>query len=475
MGLLGVFVLSRATRPLSSEDVILQIAVTLCTAYIVFVLGQETLKLSGVLACYTAGLVFAWLAPPLILKKDAMHMVWSTVEWMANTLIFLLAGLIIGSEAIHQIDIKTCSYLVIIYLVLMAVRVVVVFSLLPLVSRAGQQPCNTREAALIAWSGLRGALAIALALMVKANDDNRHTKDLFVYVSGVAALTLLVNATSVTPLLAKLEILERAGSTHKSMILGSITRNLQKQMRSQLVDLMRKSPAANMEDVVDCNSLLSAEERERDLLLQERSSHEVRMHRQVNAFMSRDARSSTQNDTMEYVRTVFLNIVRMEYWASIEAGRLLRDARYTSALLYSIDKALDRVQETGLRDWECLCMEMNPLKITLLALDVLERCGAASLKAIYLRRFDEQRVYMLTNFIDAHETAQRKIGAFLGQTEGGSGAVLPEEAEIIEHSLKSVSTRIRVLEVAVTAANLYIPSLIPLLLGVLCSPHAGLH
>ncbi|CAE7488587.1 NHX7, partial [Symbiodinium microadriaticum] len=264
-GLVGVYLLGRANRPLSSDDVTMQIAIALCTAYTVFVMGQETLGLSGVLTCYSAGLVFAWLSPALILQREAMHIVWGMVEWMANTLVFLLAGLIIGTETMHHIDLKNCGYLVLLYFTLMAIRFVVVFALFPFIRRAGQQSCTAREAVLISWSGLRGALSIALAMMVRSevNDgDGAHPNELFFYVGGLAALTLLVNATSVAPLLSKLEILQREGSPHKSMIMLSITRNLRRHMRINLAELISKTPVADMAAVIDCNSLLSDAERE---------------------------------------------------------------------------------------------------------------------------------------------------------------------------------------------------------------------
>ena len=43
---------------------------------------------------------------------------------------------------------------------------------------------------------------------------------------------------------------------------------------------------------------------------------------------------------MAYVRTIFLDIVRVCYWHQIESGKLLRSAYSTQCLLYSIDNAL---------------------------------------------------------------------------------------------------------------------------------------
>ena len=46
----------------------------------------------SILLCYAVGVVFAWLAPPLILDRGTLHNVWNMIEWSFNTVIFLLAG-----------------------------------------------------------------------------------------------------------------------------------------------------------------------------------------------------------------------------------------------------------------------------------------------------------------------------------------------------------------------------------------------
>ena len=51
---------------------------------------------SGVLSCCTAALVVSAYAWPLMCNKETVHTVWHTLEYFGNTLIFLLAGCIIG-------------------------------------------------------------------------------------------------------------------------------------------------------------------------------------------------------------------------------------------------------------------------------------------------------------------------------------------------------------------------------------------
>ena len=67
-----------------------------------------------------------------------------------------------------------------------------------------------REAIFISWGGLRGALGMALGLLVQnsgPSDMEEKTQKLFFYVGGVAALTLVINAPTSKSLLYALGLL----------------------------------------------------------------------------------------------------------------------------------------------------------------------------------------------------------------------------------------------------------------------------
>jgi hypothetical protein len=66
---------------------------------------------------------------------------------------------------------------------------------------------------------------------------------------------------------------------------------------------------------------------------------------------------------VSYIRTVFLEIVRVEYWRCIESGRLPRNSFSAKYLLYSIDVGLDYVKDMkkGFRDWDCIEQELSAM------------------------------------------------------------------------------------------------------------------
>jgi NhaP-type Na+/H+ or K+/H+ antiporter len=60
-GIISVRWLRSANRALKETDVTIQIAITICCAYLVFFVAQYVLRISGVLACCGAGFFFFFL------------------------------------------------------------------------------------------------------------------------------------------------------------------------------------------------------------------------------------------------------------------------------------------------------------------------------------------------------------------------------------------------------------------------------
>lgn len=368
-GVVSVWLLGKANRSMSADDTTIQIAITFCCAYLVFFTAEYECKISGILACCGAGCVFAWKAPPLILEHETMHHVWGMIEWIANTIIFMLAGLIIGKQIIQKIEARDWGYLFLLYIILQLIRCLVVAVLYPFLSKTGLK-CSRKDAIFVSWAGLRGALAMCLSLLVfEAGEDYESigVKDgdrVFFFVGGIAALTISVNAVFASSVLEYLGLLTKDESPNKVTVLKQIKKRLRKKLLSHLQSVTQSMQVKEISEVIRYNQLLVDyvksgkvdEEWVRDSLSRAdwlKSDSDISTtDRSINFFISKSDvvmmqpnMNYIQKDLCVYVRSIFLEIVRVQYWKQIECGKLPREGYATETMLYSIEYALDRVDE----------------------------------------------------------------------------------------------------------------------------------
>ena len=80
----------------------------------------------------------------------------------------------------------------------------------PILNRLGYG-MSFQQVLLSSYAGLRGAVGLALALIVKGSENvDEYIKDVvFVHVAGVAVLTLLINAPTTGHLVRYLKLTEK--------------------------------------------------------------------------------------------------------------------------------------------------------------------------------------------------------------------------------------------------------------------------
>ncbi len=222
VGFVSIIVIGLADKKGFEEDVTIQLGITFCCAYFSFYIAQRVLGVSGVIACCTAGVLLSRYAVPRYLKLETIESVWSAVEWIGNTLLFFLAGLLIGNVVGGKITGGEIVYIFVMFLFLTVLRYVTIILLYPALSRSGKGCSSFAEAIFVGWSGLRGAVGIALAISFYDNTlqgnttvSDDHARSLLFLVGGVATLTLLVNATASEWILKKFQLLEDDGFAPK--------------------------------------------------------------------------------------------------------------------------------------------------------------------------------------------------------------------------------------------------------------------
>jgi CPA1 family monovalent cation:H+ antiporter len=182
-------------------------AFTVIAAYGGFIIAEHYLDLSGVMATVSSGIVLGSLAPTAVQAeaRSQVHSFWEFAEYVCNCLLFLLLGLSVDLQFIAQYG---YMILVAIFLVL-TTRALLVYTLVPLLSRFWQlEKVSFRYQSIMFWGGLKGGLAVAIALSLPMDFAWREV--ILGLTIGVVLFTLLVNAATIKPLM-RLFGLDRPG------------------------------------------------------------------------------------------------------------------------------------------------------------------------------------------------------------------------------------------------------------------------
>lgn len=210
---------------INSEEMV-QNSVIILAAYLTFILPQYYLGVSGVIALVAFGLTVTYVGKPRLKPQvnTFMEHFWELLTYIANTLIFILVGVVIAEKV--DFSWGALGVLILIYIALNLIRFAMIMLLYPVMKRLGYG-LTRRESVILTWGGLRGALAMTLALMVSytpAIPEDIRSQVLF-FTAGIVTLTLCINATTMRALL------NRLGLTHVPSARTMLAYRIEKSIR----------------------------------------------------------------------------------------------------------------------------------------------------------------------------------------------------------------------------------------------------
>ncbi len=180
------------------NDALIEITVIVAAAYLTFFVAEHFLHVSGVLGLVSLGLMMAGVGRTRISPEveHFLHEFWELAAFIANTLIFIIVGVVIAHDS--QFTGHDVLNLFIIYIGVHIVRAIVILVLYPLMKRIGYG--LPKKDAIVVWYGaLRGAIGLALALMVAGESSiDQEIRDNFLFLTaGLVTLFSLINATTI--------------------------------------------------------------------------------------------------------------------------------------------------------------------------------------------------------------------------------------------------------------------------------------
>jgi NhaP-type Na+/H+ or K+/H+ antiporter len=201
------------------NDALIEITVIVAAAYLTFFVAEHFLHVSGVLGLVALGLMMAGVGRTRISPEveHFLHEFWELAAFIANTLIFVIVGVVIANKS--QFNGDDVLMLFVIYIGVHIVRAIVIVLLYPIMRKAGYG--LPRKDAIVVWYGaLRGAIGLALALIVATESgiDQEIRDDFLFLTAGLVTLFSLINATTVKYLVSGLGLTKIAPAKSLMML-----------------------------------------------------------------------------------------------------------------------------------------------------------------------------------------------------------------------------------------------------------------
>ncbi|XP_059308994.1 sodium/hydrogen exchanger 7-like isoform X3 [Lycium ferocissimum] len=401
------------------NDALTDFSLALTVSYIAYYTAQEEAEASGILTLVALGMVFAMSKDTHRAGgKQSLHEFWEMFAYIANTLIFILSGVIIAQSifSIRNLDDNTgrsWGYVFLLYIILQVARTVVVFAFYPALRYFGYG-LNWKEAIIIIWSGLRGAVGLALSLSVKgASGDPKYlsteTGAMFVFLTGGSVLLTLIINGSTAQLLLSLFGMDALSESEETMVNYAKHQLLRKAEEFSRVSSGSNNPfdwitvggyATCIKDVCEDTDWPPCT---------------------IN-------NSYLEIDDMKTMRVCFLKATREAYWSTFNEGRITKST--ISVLMESVDEAIDLATQ-GLHDWNYISTRLKfPGYYKFFSISV---CPSRLTRWFVLKKLQDS-CHICSAFIHAQRIARQLLLDYTG--DNGNAAIVVSESEVEEQEAR---------------------------------------
>jgi Na+/H+ antiporter len=237
LGAAGGVAIGLAVGWLSAEirrrttDAEISITISLLTGYAAFV-PADAIGASGVLATVTAGIYMGLRGPQILPARIRLqgYFVWDILDFVINATLFVLIGLQLRTvvDGLSGYSASALfAYALAMSAVVVASRLVWLFTVPYLIRAVDRRPAQrarrvgARWRLVIAWSGMRGAVSLAVALALPFTTDTGDgfpSRDLIVFLTfAVIFFTLVVQGLSLPALIRRLGVSDGGGDADEEV------------------------------------------------------------------------------------------------------------------------------------------------------------------------------------------------------------------------------------------------------------------
>jgi CPA1 family monovalent cation:H+ antiporter len=184
-----------------TSDPLVEITLTTIAAYGSFLIAEH-FHASGIISALTAGLLVGGAGRRFISEEghQRVRWAWDYFAFLANSFVFILIGMSVANQPLHRLGSGAAAIAI---LLVLGGRAVSIYPLSALF-RWSRWRLEPRFQHTLFWGGLRGALALALALAVPAQVPERNAIILTAFV--VVAFSILVQGLTMPWLIGRLQL-----------------------------------------------------------------------------------------------------------------------------------------------------------------------------------------------------------------------------------------------------------------------------
>jgi NhaP-type Na+/H+ or K+/H+ antiporter len=376
------------------HNYIQEVTITLLTSYLLYFTCEFSgARVSGILGLLSMGLYMsAWGKSTIAHEtEEKLHHIWKFLSFLFETLLFILAGIIIGVKVLTDEHITAEDWgKQFAFLFLMEInRGLMVLILYPFLYYWGYR-ISWRQALVITHAGLRGSIALSLALIVSGEDgiptDVKHL--VLFHTAGIAIFSIIINGSTTKYILVKLGLTKT--TKVEEMTLINVVESVLAETKTSIREfrshrLYTEADWASVKHLIGirefAQTTLEHTTTGKFVLNQMKHSKEELDFLDNYKFQHANCEAEA---ILKEIRHRYLTILRGLYWQQYKEGQA--SAKSAFKLIESVDRAID-FEEYVMEDWEYL--EKSLIKgwylRTLLALRSTPLIGRVATTMLYDR------------------------------------------------------------------------------------------
>ena len=378
------------------KDEILTIAITFMSCYVTFFVGETYLGVSGILAIVSLGVLMSMFGKVRINPESehSVHMVWSFIQYVLETVIFVLTGGYIGFYTIYSasttITFSDWVKMIIFYFIMTLARYLMIWCFVPLMNKTGY-PVTHKDVIVLTYGGLRGAIALCLGLMVYTDEDySPRFRDLVLfYLTGMISLTVLLNGLTMKTLMNYIDFTPEnklrtkvKNTLIKNMIITGV-KHQQKIKHNKFLALANESTVSELSGI---NQLIT------DQIKLKRNTEITELTERAPA----NGNAYSADDNLMEIRYRIYRLIKSQFWNKFEES--FCTSSVVTVLNESVDFCMDNLLDP-IWIYECIADNVIPTEKLQLLINWRNTIIIGRISRSFLNTYMLQTYEMLSTLI----------------------------------------------------------------------------